>query len=824
MYKDKNLLRHDKRYISDDFGICGAAIKPCIERKANIYKNEDVPSALSFTVTVERPMRLKCEIVYPWEKTEFLSELSACGETKVELALPDLTDIYGIFRIDITGYGAFWENLGTDSIPFSHIRQSDEHFRKCGVCAHMIYHDTWETYDCIPLIKDLGCRSVRDDFLWCFAEPEMNKVIIPENYENTINAFVKAGIEPNLLFLYGNRFHDDGNAPFTDEGRAAYAKYCVTVLKHFKGKVRHCEIWNEFNLLGGFNPAAAPPETYTEMLKAAYTAIKKECPEVEITAGVTCSPHTYWLKRVFEAGAYDYCDAVSLHPYCQPTYPDNGQGDTEKNTQLFIDIIKQYGSEKPVWISEIGWTTSADESGASREDQAANLTRLFALTETGNTIYKTIMYDFRDDGCDPFEMEQHWGFVEASARKVPHAAKESYAAVSQLNFMTSGKKLLERKVWEKLQIMRYDNCILMWSLDGEKSVSLSGVDISVYDMYGNRKSVSDKIKVNENPIYITGNDVRLISVSRLPYENKDFEYTVALIPEFREGKQFLKIRLNSHTAMLKGRIRFEIPELGISCGYSRFLLGRGESTCIETEIPKTDMYKTYGVLTEVSLADGRKETGYEKVSFMKIPYRDDGNTVISLSAPKDYVSVTDTPVPELKADISLSYDEEYFYLNAAVHDKTHLQLGSANTNWQDIWDGDFIEFCLEPLYDGNKNITRYNEIGIAKTSNTGEDVAWRWRTVLDRGYGRYTTAKLSVERKSNVTEYRAAFKWEELLPAGITLNNCYAFGFALRVGYANSDPRSLDGYMQLYGGIGSWRDPLAYNPMQFGLLSLQKKQ
>ena len=212
------------------------------------------------------------------------------------------------------------------------------------------------------------------------------------------------------------------------------------------------------------------------------------------------------------------------------------------------------------------------------------------------------------------------------------------------------------------------------------------------------------------------------------------------------------------------------------------------------------MYKTYGVLTEVSLADGRKETGYEKVSFMKIPYCDDGNTVISLSSPKDYVSVTDTPVPELKADISLSYDEEYFYLNAAVHDKTHLQLGSANTNWQDIWDGDFIEFCLEPLYDGNKNITRYNEIGIAKTSNTGEDVAWRWRTVLDRGYGRYTTAKLSVERKSNVTEYRAAFKWEELLPAGITLNNCYAFGFALRVGYANSDPRSLDGYMQLYGG------------------------
>ena len=71
MYKDKNLLRHDKRYISDDFGICGAAIKPCIERKANIYKNEDVPSALSFTVTVERPMRLNCEIVYPWEKTVF---------------------------------------------------------------------------------------------------------------------------------------------------------------------------------------------------------------------------------------------------------------------------------------------------------------------------------------------------------------------------------------------------------------------------------------------------------------------------------------------------------------------------------------------------------------------------------------------------------------------------------------------------------------------------------------------------------------------------------------------------------------------------------
>ena len=824
MYNDKNLLRRDKRYISDDFGICGAVITPDIARKGNIYKNDDVPAQLGFKISVNGPMLLKCSIAYPWGRTEPLTEINASGDDEIILRLPDLTDVFGVFRIDITGFDLSGNNLGTDSIPFSHLRVGTEQFKKCGVSVHMIYHDTSDTYDCIPMIKDLGCRFVRDDFLWCFTETEKDKVVIPPNYEKTINAFYDAGIEMNLLFLYGNQFHDEGNAPYTDEGRAAYAKYCVTVLKHFGKKIRHCEIWNEYNLFGGFNPAGAPPETYAEMLKTAYTEIKKECPYVEITAGVTCSPHTYWIKRMLDAGAYDYCDAISLHPYCQPTYPDDGQGNVEENTRLFSNLIKKYGPEKPVWISEIGWTTSADENGASREDQAASLTRLFALTETGDAIYKTAMYDFRDDGPNPYEMEHHWGFIEGDGRKTPHAAKESYAAVSQLNYMISGKALKERRIWEKIQLMSFENCILLWSLDGEKYVTFSGTDISVYDMYGNKSKACGKIKVNENPIYITGTDLKPVSAENAPYKNTDFEYTVSLIPKFEGDKQTLEMRLNSHSDMLKGRIRFEIPELGIGCGYSEFSLNCGENFGTTLEIPFAEVNKTYGVLTDVSLADGRRDMNFETVSFLKIPHAEDGRAVISLSAPDDYVAVTSAPVPELSADISLCYDSEFLYLNADVHDKTHLQLGSSNINWQDIWDGDYIEFCLQPLYDGNKNITRYNEIGIAKTSNTGEDVAWRWRTVLDRGYGRYETAKLSVERKGDATEYRAAFKWEELLPAGISLEDCYAFGFALRVGYANSDPRSLDGYMQLYGGIGSWRNPLAYNPMQFGLFSLAYKK
>ena len=102
MYKNKNLLRQDKRYISDDSGIYGVLIKPCITRKANIYKNDDVPTHLRFVITASKPVRLKYSIVYPWERSEDLCEIiSATGESEVILDLPDLSDKYEIFRTNI---------------------------------------------------------------------------------------------------------------------------------------------------------------------------------------------------------------------------------------------------------------------------------------------------------------------------------------------------------------------------------------------------------------------------------------------------------------------------------------------------------------------------------------------------------------------------------------------------------------------------------------------------------------------------------------------------------------------------------------------------
>lgn len=836
-YRQDNFLGNGKRHISCLKAQGAAEIEPIVERDFNLYENEDFPKRIGYTVKSEVGGTLTVEnrLFKNGSEQGMLETLQLESGAEAFVALPDLSDSYGAFFVRAVVYSD-GEELVSQDIPFSHVRRGEGSFKRSGVSVHlMLRSGTKDPSDCLKLIKGSGLCRYRDDLLWHMLETEKGVVEFPEDLEQNINNFVESGLEFDALLLYGNPLYtggDFGSSPVTEEALAEYVRFCKETVSHYKGKIKRYEVWNEYNLGWGVGNT---PERYAWMLKAVYTAIKEIDPEITVTAAVTCSEHSEWIRRMLKAGAYDYFDALSVHPYCGVpdwTYPDENQGQAEANVQSFKDVIAEFGEVKPVWISEIGWTTTAF-SALDRNEQAACYTRLIALTEASDVIDGLTFYDLRDDGNDAFEMEHHWGIIESFASVIPNAPKESYTAISALNYMIGEAELAGKAVTDKIKTISYNKngtpVNVLWSLDGAKTVKLEiNGKAEMYDMYGNAVELSVEngcadLEINENPIYINGAEVRVLKAEKPQEIMYSQRYTLSAVPELREDGWYIKALVKNHAKRLTGRIRLEMPEIGICSDYNRFDIADGEefsfSAKVEREIATEKMYRA---IIDINLTDGTREIKPELVSFLSVPKGKPEKMLISLDAADNYFRIGGSESrPELKADIALSYDEERFYIRAEVHDKTHLQLGTVADNWTDIWDGDGLEFIIQPIYDGNKEKMRFNDFGIALTSTTNEPVAWRWRTVSNRSTTRFRQCELKAERGDGVTYYNASIRWEDLLPPNVEYSDCDSFGFAVRVNYAESNKLSIDGYMQLYGGVGGWRAPYSYQPSEFGRFVLE---
>ncbi|MGB2820927.1 MAG: hypothetical protein WBF17_08100, partial [Phycisphaerae bacterium] len=151
--------------------------------------------------------------------------------------------------------------------PVDSLKAADTRF---GVAGQ--YSKTMST-DTLALLAKAGVAHVRDDIPWGHVE----KVKGAFNFARCdpyMAALGKAGMTPSLVMAFGNKHYDAQArvpnyqaAPYTREGFAAYADYCVAVLSHYGRQVKALEIWNEYN--GSFcagKAATDRPGHYTQML------------------------------------------------------------------------------------------------------------------------------------------------------------------------------------------------------------------------------------------------------------------------------------------------------------------------------------------------------------------------------------------------------------------------------------------------------------------------------------------------------------------------------------------------------------------------------
>jgi hypothetical protein len=169
----------------------------------------------------------------------------------------------------------------------------------------------------------------------------------------------------------------------------------------YKGQVAAYEIWNEPNLhyeWGNFTP---DPAAYTELLKAAYTAVKAVDPDALIISGGLAttgegSPTAYgdleFLQGMYDAGAAGYFDALGSHPYTFGNPPDEtdpwGLSLTRVEDQRRV-MLDNGDTTTPVWITELGWALNTNwdlgehqKNTVTEPEQARYLADAYAKIQT----------------------------------------------------------------------------------------------------------------------------------------------------------------------------------------------------------------------------------------------------------------------------------------------------------------------------------------------------------------------------------------------------------------------------------------------------------
>ena len=405
-----------------------------------------------------------------------------------------------------------------------------------GACTHMAQGRNQEQ-TCTAAVN-VNLPIVRDEVHWWTVEPVKGQLSLPER-ASWVESATQSGIKSLVVLSYGNPIYDfgkatqaeldaggfrdcimpvrDGNPETTadDEYFDAYIRYVDFVSKSLAGTVEAYEIWNEPDIKG-FNTKDATAENYTEMLKAAYTTIKNNDPDVPVLGGAIAL-QTDFIDGMMKAGAGSYMDGLSVHYYLGKNAPEKR---ARERLDKYRDVLVKYGYDKmPVWVTETGWANS----NVDEQTQAQYIVRNAIFYDEFLLDYgiegQYINYELQNssitsDVLGGEEYENSLGLY-----KNDFTPKIAAGAVKTFNTLTAGKKLTDLEQTKYGLFYQKSAYVATYSQSGQTvyaiwaeskfdlEITLPDAQITIYDMQGNviEDNVQGGVKrisAAPSPIYI----------------------------------------------------------------------------------------------------------------------------------------------------------------------------------------------------------------------------------------------------------------------------------------------------------------------------------
>lgn len=308
-------------------------------------------------------------------------------------------------------------------------------------------------------------------------------------------------------------------------------------------------------------------------------------------------------------------------------------------------------------------------------------------------------------------------------------------------------------------------------------------------------------------------------------------YTVEVNPVFVADRGWdhwqieVVIRNNSSVQPLKGVMEFLAPEEWAGKKpVQAFEIGCNAEKTVIFEVEDKPNQELYRVSVNVAPEGLEPTMVFKPVGFLAAmqaqePIAVDGvlsaeewDDTMSFTLGEDHFISLGSTWDELAAKGKLKWDGDYLYLAVDVTDRDHCQNGKE----ADIWNGDSVQFCLDPAKKIGPGVRGYNEIGFALNSQDQTATSFKWTNAAEDAD--LSDSSFAVKREGNHTLYEAAIAWKELLPKDMKPEAGENVGFSLLVNNSGHDfaaGATRKGFIEYMSGIG-----ISKNPDMFGDLIL----
>lgn len=299
----------------------------------------------------------------------------------------------------------------------------------------------------LATLHDAGIRWIREDFAWDRIEPERGRFDWSATDE-LMAAAAAERVDVLAVAAYSAAWATsdpggDVHAPPRED--RDYAAYVRAVVERYgpggafwrgdgpERPLRAVELWNEPWGYFFFKPEPDPAR-YAALARAGARAVREAADGVDVLVPAdllevrTDGRIVPWFSALLAAdrSLADLVDGWTAHPYPSPrSAPPDARGDPRFGFDRVAEIRRladAAGVERPIWITELGWTTATgSEDGVTEQQQADFLDAALgrALGAWREFVPHVFVYTWNRSTGDPGDIEGNYGLRRADGSFKP---------------------------------------------------------------------------------------------------------------------------------------------------------------------------------------------------------------------------------------------------------------------------------------------------------------------------------------------------------------------------------------------------------------------
>jgi len=365
----------------------------------------------------------------------------------------------------------------------------------------------------VKMLAEGGWKWIRTDLAWDVVEKSKGVYNFSE-YDILTTSLDQYGVKALFVLDYGNPLYDSGNAPYTDEGRTAFANFVLAAVAKYQKRGYIFELWNEPDLPYAWKPTPNAAD-YVKLALAVGSQLKQHFPDETFVGAGTSGFNFQFITTLLSGGVLKYFDAFSIHGYGQN--PPEEWINSHAKLRTLIDKYKPANKTIPILCSE--WGHSLLTPKISPEEQAAMLVRDYLVTLSTHAPV-TIWYDWHDDCTDQSNNECWFGTVQNqyfNNQYPPYVPKPAYNATQVFSKMLKNYAFSHRILNSDKYAYQFTNVngnakdivLLAWGNSGTASIPLAQdqcfqksdlMGKSLGRVCSSKKKVD--VQVSEMPIYL----------------------------------------------------------------------------------------------------------------------------------------------------------------------------------------------------------------------------------------------------------------------------------------------------------------------------------